>query len=98
MANNLMLRKKVDAIQAQVDSERAWWEKRKATIQESFMKELDEEKRGSVSGAATGSVVAGVVEKEKGSDGSDDGVLVERDAVVGKSGSGRGGKKKKGKK
>jgi len=30
-------------IQATVDSEKEWWEKRRASIQKDFMKELDEE-------------------------------------------------------
>ncbi len=91
MANNIALREKLNAIQSQVESEREWWEKRKASIQADFMKELDEEKerKGSMGGKVA----------EKSSDG-EDGVLVERE-VGGKSGGqggGGGGKKKKGKK
>jgi translocation protein SEC66 len=33
----------LDEIQAQTDSEKAWWEKRRASIQTEFMKEIDTE-------------------------------------------------------
>lgn len=39
-----MLRKSIDDIQAQAESEKEWWEKRRAAIQQDFMKELDNEK------------------------------------------------------
>jgi translocation protein SEC66 len=36
------LRKRLDDIQAQADSEKEWWEKRRESIKGEFMKELDE--------------------------------------------------------
>lgn len=38
---NAVLRKRLDEIQAQTDSEKQWWEKRRAQIQKEFMSELD---------------------------------------------------------
>ena len=42
MAANTQLRKRLDEIQAQVDAEKEWWERRRAGIQSDFMKELDD--------------------------------------------------------
>lgn len=41
IAANTMFRNKIDEIQAQTVSEKEWWEKRRASIQTEFMKELD---------------------------------------------------------
>ncbi|RDW67711.1 hypothetical protein BP6252_09107 [Coleophoma cylindrospora] len=41
IAANTMLRDRLDEIQAQTESEKQWWEKRRASIQSEFMKELD---------------------------------------------------------
>ncbi|OIW35360.1 hypothetical protein CONLIGDRAFT_676280 [Coniochaeta ligniaria NRRL 30616] len=41
IAANTMLRKRLDEIQAQTESEKQWWEKRRAQIQKEFMSELD---------------------------------------------------------
>ncbi len=38
-----MLRKRLDEIQDQTQAEKEWWDKRRASIQQEFMKELDEE-------------------------------------------------------
>ncbi|KAI9710074.1 MAG: translocation protein S66 [Bogoriella megaspora] len=43
MAANQFLRKRLDEIRSQVPLEKEWWEKRKATIQSDFMKELDDD-------------------------------------------------------
>ncbi len=40
---NTLLREKLDAIQAQVEHEKQWWEKRRASIKDGFMKELEAE-------------------------------------------------------
>jgi translocation protein SEC66 len=40
-AANIDFRKHLDEIQAQTDSEKEWWEKRRASIAEEFKKELD---------------------------------------------------------
>jgi len=36
-----MFRKRLDEIQAKTESEKQWWDKRRASIQTEFMKELD---------------------------------------------------------
>jgi translocation protein SEC66 len=36
-----MFRTRLDEIQAQTDSEKDWWEKRRASIQSEFMKEIE---------------------------------------------------------
>jgi len=36
-----MFRTRLDEIQAQTDSEKEWWEKRRASIQSEFMKEIE---------------------------------------------------------
>lgn len=41
IAANTVLRKRLDEIQAQTESEKQWWEKRRAQIQKEFMTELD---------------------------------------------------------
>ena len=41
MASNAALRKRIDDLQSQTQSEKEWWEQRRATIQTEFMKELD---------------------------------------------------------
>jgi translocation protein SEC66 len=39
-------------VQDQAQSEKEWWEKRRAVIQTDFMKELDESEKSSTSGKA----------------------------------------------
>ncbi|RFU32038.1 hypothetical protein B7463_g4313, partial [Scytalidium lignicola] len=41
IAANTVFRKRLDEIQAQTEAEKEWWEKRRASIQAEFMKELD---------------------------------------------------------
>lgn len=43
MAANTMLRERIEEIQAQVEPEKEWWEKRRNSIRQDFEKELDEE-------------------------------------------------------
>ncbi|KAF1813642.1 hypothetical protein P152DRAFT_433029 [Eremomyces bilateralis CBS 781.70] len=90
MANNAIVRKRTEELQAQVPKEKEWWAKKLAGIQSDFMKELDEE-----SGAkkATAAVPVSAV-GSKGSD--DDTVLVEAGGPTA-SQQGGGKKKKKGK-
>ena len=83
MAQNAYARKRVDEIQSTVTAEKEWWEKKKASIQEGFMKELDEDSLKSPTRPVNG----------RNSD--EDAVLVERDGPVGTQGGGK--KKKKGK-
>jgi len=41
IAANNMFRSRLNEIQAQTETEKAWWEKRRASIQSDFMKEID---------------------------------------------------------
>ncbi|KAF2096671.1 hypothetical protein NA57DRAFT_67330 [Rhizodiscina lignyota] len=96
MANNAMIRKRMDELQAQATAEKEWWEKRKATIQTNFMKELDEEKSASTLSPTARSVASPTGTSATGKSVSDD------DAVIVESGGpkesqGGGKKKKKGK-
>jgi len=43
IAANTTLRERLDEIQAQTEQEKQWWEKRRASIESSFMKELEDE-------------------------------------------------------
>jgi len=85
IAANTVLRKRLDEIQAQTQAEKEWWEKRRASIQTEFMKELE-------APAVATPVKAAPVASKSVSD--EDTVLVESPAVNDKTGS----KKKKGKK
>ena len=84
MVNNELLRSRYADIQAETDADKARWEKRRAEIQASFMKELDEEGKADDGGAKQGA--------KAGSD--DDAVLVE---AVGPASVPGKNKKKKGK-
>jgi translocation protein SEC66 len=86
MSQNFAIRKKVEELQNEVESEKAWWVQRRTSIQEEFMKELDGE-------AAPGTAVAKPPNTTRISD--DEGVLVE---AGGPSIADGGKKKKKGKK
>lgn len=100
--NNDIYRRKMAEYQEKLAEEREFWNKKKASIQEGFMKELNE---GSSSAAQTTAATkapeiaaAPAAPSVQGSD--DDAVLVEADApgATPASGSGGGGgKKKKGK-
>lgn len=90
MAGNAVVRQRIQEIQSQTESEKAWWNKRKATIQSDFMKELDEE-----SGAARQTEESEKLSTPAAAKSSDDeAVLVEKDEPVTPSKSA----KKKGKK
>ncbi|KAL4977815.1 Pre protein translocase subunit Sec66-domain-containing protein [Aspergillus desertorum] len=65
MVNNAIVRERLEKHQKKLDEEKAWWEKKKASIQEGFMKELDAEKPGAVT-AATATAAAQVAETRKG--------------------------------
>jgi translocation protein SEC66 len=71
----------LEEILATTQTEKEWWENRKAAIQSEFLKELDEEKKA----AGDSSTVKSI---------DDDAVLVEGGGPADKSGK---GKKKKGK-
>jgi translocation protein SEC66 len=73
MTQNNQIRERLSEILSTSQAEKEWWEKRKATIQSDFMKELDDEKvvkspaESSYGGSAKGARI--------GSD--DDAVIVE---------------------
>jgi translocation protein SEC66 len=92
MAQNNQIRERLSEILSTSQSEKEWWEKRKATIQADFMKELDDEKmvksptaESSLGGSARGG--------KPGSD--DDAVIVEGGGPAEKAAKAK--KKKKGK-
>ena len=98
MANNALIRKRMDELQSQETAEKEWWDRRKATIQTDFMKELDEEHRSAmVSPTSTKSLASPTGTSSTTKTVSDD------DAVIVESGGPKeqqgvcGKKKKKGK-
>lgn len=105
--NNGLVRKIVEEHQAKLGEEREWWDRRKASIKQGFMKELDAEGSGSAAaGGAAGPKSEGPNPATAGPQVSDDdAVMVEADESVaatantgGGGGGGGGKKKKKGKK
>lgn len=106
MASNAVIRKRVEELQAQAKVDREWWDRKRATTQAEFMKELEQgrEKSGEKAGEKSSSVSWPINSGgEKGSD--EDTVLVEGGepeipttlgvgGTVGKT----AGKKRKGKK
>jgi translocation protein SEC66 len=83
MASNQMIRNRMDELQAQKDSERQWWDLRKASIESDFMKELDGDAAPAKAPAAPAS---------RASD--DDAVLVEAGGPADKGQSAKNKKKK----
>jgi hypothetical protein len=107
MAANAVLKKKLAAINASVEPEKEWWEAKKATTKEDFMRELDKDATAEKKERATATQPAAAhtekMVRGQSSDGSDEAVLVETPAQPAAGGSGGGGsggkgKKKKGKK
>lgn len=110
--NNAIYRQRVEAQQSKFDEERQWWDRKKATIQEGFMKELDAEgssrpaaeQASATTPTTTSSSTPATKTPESsvapssvtGSD--DDAVLVEADEQNGTPGTPGSKKKKKGKK
>ncbi|KAJ5975246.1 Pre protein translocase subunit Sec66-domain-containing protein [Penicillium waksmanii] len=100
MMNNEIYRQRIKEHEEKLDEERVWWEKKRTSVKESFMKELNEDETLSpqtqtpaakTSETATPAKAAASVQ---GSD--DDAVLVEADPSSNQA-SPSGGKKKKGK-
>ena len=91
MAGNAIIRQRVEELQAQGKEDREWWDKKRASIQTDFMKELDEGAAASRPNISRGEKV--------GSD--EDAVMVEGGGTM-PSGSAAGSKgdtkKRKGKK
>jgi translocation protein SEC66 len=90
MTQNNQIRERLSEILSTSQAEREWWEKRKATIQSDFMKELDDEKV--VKSPAESSYGGSVKGARIGSD--DDAVIVEGGGPAEKAAK---AKKKKGK-
>ncbi|RDW81770.1 Sec63 complex subunit SEC66 [Aspergillus mulundensis] len=66
MVNNEIVRERLEKHQKKLYEEKAWWEKKKASIQEGFMKELDAEKPGAVTAAPAVTVAPEVAEDKEG--------------------------------
>jgi translocation protein SEC66 len=89
MMNNDLYRKRLHEHQSKLAEEREFWDKKKASIQEGFMKELDEP----VEAAATKAPEPAATSAAPSVPSDEDAVLVEAESVN----SHAGGKKKKGK-
>lgn len=102
MVNNGTIRQKILEIQEQAKSDREWWEKRRATIQSDFMKELGEETgSGSVPGSSSGPTSGGAKSSSAPAEnaGSDEDTVLVEGGGPAISGSAKGTtKKRKGKK
>lgn len=93
LSQNNLLRERLNEILATADSERHWWDKRRAEIQSELLGELEADKAKSpTDGSVAGSVAGSVRGTKTFSD--DDAVLVEGGGPAEKAGKG----KKKGKK
>lgn len=92
MANNQLLRKRIDEIQSETKTEKEWWEKKKASVKAEFMKELDNENPG-----ASATLKANTAGSTTGKSSDDDAVIVEAGGPAEKAPGGGGKKKKKGK-
>ena len=83
MNQNIILKERVAEIQSQLESEKAWWENRRAGIQSDFMKELE-----------TDGKPVEVAQRKTGSS-DDDTVLVEAGGPAGSLGNNKKNKPKK---
>lgn len=93
MMNNDLYRKRMHEHQSKLAEERAFWDKKKASIQEGFMKELGSSE-GSGAAAAKASEAAATTSAAPSVQSDEDAVLVEAESV---NTPVSGGKKKKGK-
>ncbi|KAL8416669.1 hypothetical protein RB596_006995 [Gaeumannomyces avenae] len=103
IAANTVLRKRLDEIQAQAESEKAWWDKRRAAIQTDFMKEIDaDDDASSVAAsdakATPSSPVVTNASSTKTTSSEDDGVLVDAASRASTPAPPTPSKKKKGRK
>ncbi|KAK5124246.1 hypothetical protein LTR85_001949 [Meristemomyces frigidus] len=85
----IILKQRAAEIYAKLDSEKAWWERKRAGIQSDFMKELEEDD--------TPLAKPAIAEKKKSGSSDDDAVLVDAGGPAQPQGAG-GTKKRKGKK
>ncbi|KAJ5082024.1 Pre protein translocase subunit Sec66-domain-containing protein [Penicillium argentinense] len=102
MMNNDIYRQRIKEHEDKLAEEREWWEKKRASMQEGFMKELNEGDNQKTSAASKSSepathskAAAPAAPSVQGSD--DDAVLVEADPSGNSQASPGGEKKKKGK-
>lgn len=92
LTQNHMLRERLSEIFGTAESERQWWDKRRAEIQAELLGELDADKTKSpTEGSVAGSVAGSVRGTKTISD--DDTVLVESGGPAEKTGKGKKGKK-----
>ncbi|KAH8701141.1 pre protein translocase subunit Sec66 [Talaromyces proteolyticus] len=96
MDQNNLFRQRIEDYQSKASEERQWWDRKKASIQEGFMKELDEEEGSKAAGNKNTEKAAAPASTTGTSD--DDGVLVESEGINVTSGTSSVKKKKKGKK
>ncbi|GIK07458.1 translocation protein S66 [Aspergillus viridinutans] len=110
MLNNALFRERLQSYQSKLAEEREWWDKKKASIQEGFMKELDAESSVSTkpdqatSTTTTTSSTPGTKTPESSAapstaaESDDEAVLVEAADTTAGGSSSASKKKKKGKK
>ncbi|KAJ5204117.1 uncharacterized protein N7498_004996 [Penicillium cinerascens] len=94
MMNNDLYRKRMDDHQSKLAEERAFWDKKKASIQEGFMKELDTPEESGAAAAKAPEAAVTSTSAAPSVQSDEDAVLVEAESV---NTPGSGGKKKKGK-
>ncbi|KAI9371921.1 Pre protein translocase subunit Sec66-domain-containing protein [Aspergillus egyptiacus] len=104
IVNNANLRERIEKQQKKLEEEKEWWNKKKASIQEGFMKELDAESPATAgAGAAAAEIKKPAAEAPPAptaESDDEDAVLVEADepGAAAQRSPGGGKKKKKGKK
>lgn len=105
MAVNATFRKRLEEHQASVQEEKEWWDKKKATIQQDFMKELNDGETDPIqdtkkTSPTNTSAVSSPPAENKPAGSDEDAVLVEGGGPAASGGGAGGGgkKKKKGKK
>ncbi|KAF1991762.1 translocation protein [Aulographum hederae CBS 113979] len=94
MANNALIRRRMEEIQSQTEAEKEWWEKKRAQTSSDFMKELDE---GSSTSGLMSPKSVGTAASTTSKASDDDAVLVEGGGPAAQSQGGGGKKKKKNK-
>jgi len=93
---NYLIKQRTADMQSQLESEKAWWENKRAGIQSQFMKELEGSAEGVKENERPTSSAGQPAKKKTGSD--DDAVIVEGGGPAQAQGGGGGGGKKKNKK
>ncbi|KAJ5902399.1 translocation protein (Sec66) [Penicillium taxi] len=98
MMNNDLYRQRMSEHQDKVSEERKWWDNKKASVQESFMKELNDEKTGSSAASKAPESISPAAPTSIAQASDDEPVLVEAEASAPGSPPGSKKKKSKGKK